>query len=42
MGRGRPTPEAIEERFWSKVDIRNPFVCWLWQGSLGHQLETES
>lgn len=36
MGRGRSTPEAVEERFWSKVDVRNPFVCWPWLGSLGH------
>lgn len=22
--------EAIAERFWSKVDMRNPFECWPW------------
>ena len=25
---------TVEERFWSKVDKRNPDECWNWKGSL--------
>ena len=28
--RGEITPRGVEERFWSKVDIRGAQECWLW------------
>ena len=27
--------EAFEERFWAKVDIRDPNQCWPWKASIG-------
>jgi len=29
-----PIPRSIAERFWGKVDKRDPDDCWLWQGHL--------
>ncbi|KKN14741.1 hypothetical protein LCGC14_0992940 [marine sediment metagenome] len=25
---------SMMERFWSRVDMRGPDECWLWQGLL--------
>lgn len=27
-----PAPVPVAERFWNKVDIREPDECWEWQG----------
>lgn len=27
--------EKVQERFWSKVDVRGPTECWEFQGSIG-------
>jgi len=27
-------PPTVEDRFWSKVDVRGPDECWLWTASL--------
>lgn len=27
-----PTRRQMEDRFWSKVDVRGPDECWLWRG----------
>lgn len=29
---GRPI-EPLEDRFWSKVDVRSPWECWEWTGT---------
>jgi len=26
--------KPLEDRFWTKVDVRSPEECWLWQGSI--------
>ena len=26
-------PIAIEKRFWKKVEVNNPFLCWEWIGA---------
>jgi len=28
-----PKPKPIAERFWSKVDWKEPADCWLWRGN---------
>lgn len=28
--------ESIEERFWSKVDVRGPDACWPWTAGKDH------
>jgi hypothetical protein len=32
MRRRGPRPGPFDERFWSKVEIRDPHECWLWVG----------
>jgi hypothetical protein len=36
-GEMRPGPKVrpITERFWGKVDIREPGECWPWKGGIG-------
>lgn len=29
-----PAKKSLEDRFWSKVDVRGPSDCWIWQASL--------
>lgn len=29
-------PALLEERFWSKVDVRAPHECWEWQAERNH------
>lgn len=31
---GGKQPQTLAERFWAKVDWREPDECWEWQGSL--------
>jgi hypothetical protein len=28
---------SLEQRFWSKVEIREPDVCWLWTASVNNR-----
>lgn len=32
----KPTPNTIEDRFWSKVNRRAPDECWEWTGTKLH------
>lgn len=33
---GRPSFDSVDERFWAKVDKRDPKQCWEWTGAIAN------
>ena len=37
----KPNAKSIEERFWTKVDIKHPDECWIWKAGKGSKGEND-